>query len=151
VISLDSGDVCLSRCTVLGGISVHRLRVSESILQGIAKVDDIQHGCVRFTTWTQGSILPEKYESVSIPSHAVLFTSTDFGNPGYCQLLPTADTAILRGTNGTIQNTISAGSQDGSEMGAFARERNPIKERGLLIKFQEFMPIGLVPIIICVT
>jgi hypothetical protein len=151
VISLDSGDVCLSRCTVLGGISVHRLRVSESILQGIAKVDDIQHGCVRFTAWAQGSILPEKYESVSIPSHAVLFTSTDFGNPGYCQLLPTADTAILRGTNSTIQNTISAGSQDGSEMGAFARERNPIKERGLLIKFQEFMPIGLVPIIIYVT
>jgi len=151
VISLDSGDVCLSRCTVLGGISVHRLRVSESILQGISKVDDIQHGCVRFTAWAQGSILPEKYESVSIPSHAVLFTSTDFGNPGYCQLLPTADTAILRGTNSTIQNTISAGSQDGSEMGAFARERNPIKERGLLIKFQEFMPIGLVPIIIYVT
>ena len=135
MIGLDSGDVCLSRCTVLGGISVHRLRVSESILQGIAKVDDIQHGCVRFTAWAQGSILPEKYESVSIPSHAVLFTSTDFGNPGYCQLLPTADTAILRGTNGTIQNTISAGSQDGSGWGAFARERNPIKERGLLIKF----------------
>jgi hypothetical protein len=135
---------------VLGGISVHRLRVSESILQGIAKVDDTQHGCVRFTAWTIGSILPEKYESVVISAQAVLFTSTDFGNPGYCQLLATADTAILRSTNG-IQNTISGGSQDGSEMGAFARERNAIKERGLLIKFQEFMPIGLVPVIVHVT
>jgi hypothetical protein len=96
-------------------------------------------------------MLPEKYESVSIPSQAFLFTSTDFGNPGYRQLLPTADTVILRGTNGTVQNTISAGAQDGSEMGAFARERNLIKERGLLIKFQEFMPIGLVPVIIHVT
>jgi hypothetical protein len=150
-IGLDSGEVCLSRCTVLGGISVHRLHVSESILQGIAKVDDIQHGCVRFTAWTQGSMLPEKYESVSIPSQSVLFASTDFGNPGYCQLLPIADRAILKGTNGTVQNTISAGAEDGSEMGAFARERNAIKERGLLIKFQEFMPIGLVPVIIYVT
>jgi hypothetical protein len=106
---------------------------------------------VRFTAWTQDSILPEKYESVAISSQAVLFTSTDFGNPGYCQLLPTADTEILRDTGSTIQNTISAGSEDGSEMGAFARERNPIKERGLLIKFQEFMPIGLVPVIVYVT
>ncbi|SEO03692.1 hypothetical protein SAMN05216404_11082 [Nitrosospira multiformis] len=150
-IALDSGEVCLSRCTVLGGISVHRLRVSESILQGVAKVDDTQHGCVRFTAWTIGSILPEKYESVVISAQAILFTSTDFGNPGYCQLLATADTAILRGTNSAIQNTISEGSQDGSEMGAFARERNAIKERGLLIKFQEFMPIGLVPVIVHVT
>jgi hypothetical protein len=150
-IALDSGDVCLSRCTVLGGVSVHRLRVSESILHGVAKVDDTQHGCVRFTAWTQGSMLPEKYESVSMPSQAFLFTSTDFGNPGYCQLLPTADTAILKDTNGMMQNALSAGAQDGSEMGAFARERNAMKERGLLIKFQEFMPIGLVPIIIYAT
>jgi hypothetical protein len=96
-------------------------------------------------------MLPEKYESVSMPSQAFLFTSTDFGNPGYCQLLPTADTSILKGANGTVQNTISTGAQDGSEMGAFARERNAIKERGLLIKFQEFMPIGLVPIIVYAT
>ncbi len=150
-ITLDSGDVCLSRCTVLGRISVHRLRVSESILQDVARVDDIQHGCVRFTAWAQGSTLPEKYESVTIPSQAAVFTSKDFGHPAYCQLLPTADAAIVPNSSGTMQNTISAGSQDGSEMGAFARERNLIKERGLLIKFQEFMPIGLVPVIIHVT
>jgi len=46
---------------------------------------------------------------------------------------------------------ISAGAEDGSEMGAFARDKNPIKERGLLIKYQEFMPAGLVPVIVYVT
>ena len=51
----------------------------------------------------------------------------------------------------TPPNTISAGAEDESEMGAFARERNPVKERGLLIKFQEFMPAGLVPVVIHVT
>ena len=36
-------------------------------------------------------------------------------------------------------------------MGAFAREKNPIKERSLLIKYQEFMPLGLVPVVVHVT
>ena len=36
-------------------------------------------------------------------------------------------------------------------MGAFARDLNPIKVRGLLIKYQEYMPAGLVPVLIYVT
>ena len=51
----------------------------------------------------------------------------------------------------TPSNTMSAGAVDGSEMGAFARDKNPIKERGLLLKYQEYMPAGLVPVIVHVT
>jgi hypothetical protein len=150
---LKDGEVQLSRCTVLGEIFVHRLDASECILRDYAELDDTQHGCVRFTAWAAGSVLPRKYESVRIPPGAPLFTSTNFGQPGYLQLLPTADSAILPLADPTAapQNTISAGAEDGSEMGAFAREKNPIKERGLLIKFQEFMPAGLVPVVIYVT
>jgi hypothetical protein len=63
------------------------------------------------------------------------------------------DSAILPATDpgATPQNTISAGAEDGSEMGAFAREMNAIKERSLLIKFQEFMPAELAPVVIYVT
>ena len=152
-LALDDGEVQLFRCTVLGDIVVHRLDASECILRDYAEVDDTQHGCVRFTAWADGSVLPRKYESVRIQPGAPLFTSTDFGQPGYGQLLPTADSAILPLADPTAapQNTISAGAEDGSEMGAFAREKNPIKERGLLIKFQEFMPAGLVPVVIYVT
>lgn len=152
-LALDDGEVQLSRCTVLGDIVVHRLDASECILRDYAEVDDTQHGCVRFTAWADGSVLPRKYESVRIPPGAPLFTSTDFGQPGYVQLLPTVDSALLPLTDPTAapQTTISAGAEDGSEMGAFAREKNPIKERGLLIKFQEFMPTGLVPVVIYVT
>ena len=84
---------------------------------------------------------------------AGLFTSTDFGQPGYAQLLPTADAVILPAPPPAppAPPTILAGAQDGSEMGAFAREMNPIKERGLLIKYQEFMPAGLVPVLVYVT
>ena len=148
---LEDGDVSLTRCTVLGQVIAHRLSVSESILQDLAMVDDTQHGCVRFTAWARGSALPQKYESVQVPPRASLFTSTHFGRPGYCQLLASADRQIAPDTTLATQNTISAGSQDGSEMGAFAREQNPQKARGLSIKYQEYMPAGLIPVIVYVT
>ncbi|MDA9504179.1 hypothetical protein XI09_05255 [Bradyrhizobium sp. CCBAU 11386] len=151
-IALADGEVRLSRCTILGRIVVHRIDASECILQQLAEVDDIQHGCVRFSAWADGSVLPRKYECVRIPQGAPLFTSTDFGQPGYAQLLPLADAQILpKATKDERQNTISAGAEDGSEMGAFARDKNPIKQRALLLKFLEYMPAGLSPVIIPVT
>jgi hypothetical protein len=147
------GDVCLSRCTVLGPLAVHRLQASECILQQLTQVDDTQDGCVRFSAWADGSILPRKYESVRIAQGAPLFTATDFGQPGYAQLTALADNAILPPTSpeDVRRNTITEGSEDGSEMGAYARDKNPIKGRALLIKFEEYMPAGLVPVPIYVT
>jgi len=152
-LALTDGDVILSRCTIMGPLAVHRLQASECILQDLAQVDDTQHGCVRFTAWADGSLLPRQYESMRIAPGASLFTSTDFGQPGYGQLLPTVDAAILPATGAAppAVPTIAAGAQNGTEMGAFARELNPIKERGLLIKYQEYMPAGLVPVLIYVT
>jgi len=93
-------------------------------------------------------VLPRQYESVMIAPGSPLFSSRIFGRPDYAQLLGSVDNTILDGANGA---TISAGAQNGSEMGAFAREKNPIKERSLLIKYQEFMPLGLAPALIYVT
>ena len=61
-----------------------------------------------------------------------------------------ASTIRKKATSGATP-TIAAGAQNGAEMGAFAREMNPIKERGLLIKYQEFMPAGLVAVLVYVT
>jgi hypothetical protein len=150
-LAVANGDQSFSRCTVLDRLTVHRLQASESILAGLAAVDDAQHGCVRFSAWTKGSILPRQFESVQIQSATSLFTSTDFGQPAYAQLLPTADSQISK-TNRTMATTevptILSGAEDGSEMGAFCLEKNPIKERGILIKYQEFMPSTLVPVIV---
>ncbi len=113
----------------------------------LAEVDDTQDGCVRFTAWADGSSLPRKYESVRIRQRAPLFTTTDFGQPGYCQLLPHSSTTRSCPAASSPQPAEhnSAGASDGSEMGAFARDKNPIKERALcLIKFQEYMPAGLI-------
>ncbi len=143
----------LSRCTVLGRVVVHSLQASECILQDLVQVDNTQGGCVRFSAWPQGSILPRQYESVQIAQGAELFTSTDFGQPGYGQLLQTVDTAIVpvSGTNPSAPPTIAAGGESETEMGAYARDLNPVRAAGLLIKFQEYMPAGLVPVLIYVT
>jgi hypothetical protein len=147
-LAFDNGLANLSRCTLLGPAYLHRLEASECILDDRVLVENAQDGCVRFTAWAAGSVLPRKYESVTIPATASLFTSRAFGQPGYAQLLETVDHAILFADPGA---TISAGAENGSAMGAFASEANPIKERSLHIKYQEFAPVGLNPVIVHVT
>jgi hypothetical protein len=139
-IAVPAGEVALSRTTVLGTAKVHRLDASECILHDVVTVDDCQHGCVRFSAYAMpGSMLPRKYESVPTDPRAALFGSRAFGQPAYAQLLATASGAITEG------------AEDGSEMGAFWRERSAIKERSLLIKYQEYLPLGLEPVVIHAT
>lgn len=173
-LAFADGTVTLSRCTVMGRIVAHRFSASECILRELTQVDDTQDGCLRFTAYASGSKVPRQYECVTIPQSAPLFTSTDFGQPGYAQLLPTADLQRLprssmaatvsglpsfqqlermsRARESTTPfNTISAGAADGSEMGAYARDRNPIRAHALVLKLQEYMPANLVPVIVNVT
>lgn len=146
------GEMSLTRCTVLGRIVAHRFSASECILQELTTVDDLQDGCVRFSAWANGSKLPRQYECVRIVQGAPLFTSVAFGQPAYCQLLPTADLQRLPPAKPEPpQNTILAGAEDGSEMGAYARDKNPIRAEALLLKLQEYMPAGLAPVIVDVT
>lgn len=147
-LSFITGTTNLSRCTVIGLAYLHELFGSECIFDDVIVVDNAQNGCVRFSAWSSGSVIPRQYESVQIPGGTPLFTSRDFGQPGYAQLLENVDNAILSGAQSA---TISAGATDGSEMGAFASQKNLIKERSLLIKYQEYMPLGLNPILIHVT
>lgn len=144
----SNGTTRLDRCTILGPASVHRLHASECILDDVVLVEDTQNGCVRFSAWSSGSRLPRRYESVEIQPRAQLFTSTRFGQPGYGQLVLAVDKLIVAGAKGA---TIFSGAENGSEMGAFARDLNPIKERSLRVKYQELMPIGMVPVLVYVT
>ncbi len=146
-VAVSDAMVTLNRVTVLGRLAVHRLYASDSIITGFADVDDTQNGCVRFSAYVGGSRVPRQYESMTIGTHASLFTSTDYGDPGYAQLLEAVDQAVTGGTG----SSISAGSDGGSEMGAFCACLAPIKEQGLLTKYAEYMPLGLTPVVIHVT
>jgi hypothetical protein len=148
-LQLGDGTVTLERCTLLGPAAVHRLEASECILHDPVTVADAQHGCVRFSAWATGSTLPRQYECVEVAPAAPIFTTRVFGQPGYAQLLPTADRTILSSTS--VRPTIVQGGPAGAELGAFAAEQNAIKQRSLRIKFQEFMPLGLDPVIVVVT
>jgi hypothetical protein len=139
----SSGTVSLQRTTVLGPIAVHRLNASECILDDVAVAEDQQHGCIRFTAYADGSVVHEPYESVTVAPQAALFRTRDFGRPNYARLKDDADLSITSGREGA---SILAGAENGSEMGAFALEKIPLKKRGLKQKFAEFMPIGLVPV-----
>jgi hypothetical protein len=138
-ITLTAGEVELTRCTVLGTAQIHRLKASDSVLSDTVHVDDTQHGCVRFSACTAGSTLPRQYESVVVSPGAALFSSVSFGSPHYGQLLD------------SVGSTILEGGEDGSEIGAFARERNAVKERSLLVKYQEYLPLGIEPVMVHVT
>jgi hypothetical protein len=150
VLYLTSGKVILNRCTLLGAGKVHQLEASECIFNDVLTVDNYQQGCVRFSAWSTESKIPRPYESVEIPRKYPLFTSRTFGHPGYAQLQLNADAAIISSTGGG-KPTILEGAQDGSEMGALASNKNAIKERSLRIKYEEYMPLGLIPVIVYVT
>jgi hypothetical protein len=147
-IATSTGEVALARTTVLGAMAVHRLDASECILDDVAIAEDPQHGCIRFTAYAEGSAVHQPYESVTVTARAPLFRSRDFGRPDYAQLRESVDEAILTGRDGA---SIVGGAENGSEMGAFARERIQLKRRGLVQKFAEYMPVGLVPVWIDVT
>ena len=144
-LAVADATVQLTRVTVLGRIAAHRLSASDSILRDFAAVDDTQDGCVRFSAYASGSALPRQYESAAVPAGAAIFTSDSYGQPGYAQLLEAADSAVVGG------GSIGAGAENRSEMGAFCADLNPVKEQGLLIKYAEYMPIGLMPVIVHVT
>ncbi|HTT88804.1 MAG TPA: hypothetical protein VMF65_04560 [Acidimicrobiales bacterium] len=147
-IAVNNVTLELTRVTVLGRVAVHRLQASDCILNDFTVVDDTQDGCIRFSAYSTGSRVPRQYESVAIEAGAPLFTSVDFGNPGYGQLLDGADGSIAANPNG---GTITAGAGSGSEMGAFSSNLAPIKEQGILVKYAEYMPLGLTPVIVHVT
>jgi hypothetical protein len=147
-LEFHSGITNLNRCTVMGQATVHQLEASECILDDVFVVENYQQGCVRFTAWAMGSQLPRPYESVWIAPQSSLFTTRLFGQPGYGQLQLGVDALILGGGAGA---TIRAGAQNGSEMGAFTQEKAAIKERSLRIKYEEYLPLGLVPVVVYVT
>jgi hypothetical protein len=139
----SSGTVSLTRCTVLGRSYTHRLDASDCIFDDIAVVEDTQHGCIRFSAYAQGSVLHAPYRSVMVPARGPLFRSRDFGNPEYARLLRLADTAIINPAPG---DSILAGADNASEMGAFSSEGIPLIQRGLAQKFEEYTPLGIYPV-----
>ena len=136
-IEIKTGRSHIDRSTILGQVAVHRLDASEALITGLVNVTDTQNGCFRFSAAQSISRLPHPFESFLFKEDTNhWFTSRRFGDPGYAQLSDTVPANIMRG------------AEDGSEMGAFSNQLNPIKFDGLKNKIDEYMPFGLIPIFI---
>ncbi len=146
--AVSDATVILNRVTILGRLVARRLHATDSILHGFAVVDDTEDGCVRYSAALAGSRLPPQQNSAQLSDGGTLFTSTAFGRPGYGQLLETADRAIVAAAPGT---TLLAGGSSGGQMGSFSTQIVPIKEHALRLKYSEYLPVGLTPVIVHVT
>lgn len=124
----------IERSTIIGGCLVRELFSSNSIHMGIIKVINTQHGCIRYSRYQEkGSILPRVFNSTQdVP----LFNSRSSWRFDYCEL------------SQNCSEEIRAGSDKGSEMGAFSAAQNTIKEKNVRIKLKEYMPFGQRPVII---
>lgn len=153
----------LDRVTVFGTVHVKELtRASETVFTAEVKTQRQQKGCVRFSYVPAGSLTPRRHrcqpdtaqakeaEALGRPLTAKerklvrarlepQFSSARYGEPAYAQL------------RRSCVEDIRKGSEDGSEMGAFASLKQPQREANLRIRLEEYLPFGLEAGLIFVT
>lgn len=144
---ITASALALDRATVFGPISVREVDlVSESILVQPIAVERQQTGAMRFSYVSPGSTTPKRFRcqpdlalaEAPREEHARIvrrlvpaFTSRRFGDPGYGQLSPHCELEL------------SAGAEDGSEMGAFHHLHRPQRTAALRAAIEEYLPLGL--------
>ncbi|MFL6672238.1 MAG: hypothetical protein ACJ8LG_02980 [Massilia sp.] len=137
----------IARCTAIGALRVHALELAENaILLGEVRSARRQLGCVRFCYVAPGSRTPRRFhcqpdlvrqaaaaedadrEGLRVQPR---FTSTRYGNPGYCQLHP------------ACAGEIRGGADDESEMGVFHDLYQPQREANLRVRLSEYSPAAM--------
>jgi hypothetical protein len=136
--------------TVLGRVRAATIEGAGTIFTGVLEAFDQQVGCLKYCYFADDTKSPPPPDEVKnrLPQHfacvfgdtaRLLFTSEFFGSPGYCQLSLECDQRILEQGVGNDQ------------MGAFNFLSEAHKWRNLKIRFREFMPVGIRPLLIPVT
>lgn len=145
-----AGDTVIQNVTMLGRTRVTTAEGGGGIFRGVLEVFDQQVGCLKYCYFADDSDslpppdavknrLPQNFKCVSAKDARLIFTSEFFGNAAYCQLSLECDRRILEEGVGNDQ------------MGAFNFLREAHKWRNLQIRFREFMPVGIRPLLIPVT
>lgn len=112
-----------------GGVWVHRLEVHNN-----------QTGCIKFSYFSGNKDrLPQNHGCVFGHQVSLSFVSEVFGEAGYGQLGLRSDTKILQ----------QGPNRD--EMGAFGYLLNSHKWKNINIRYREFMPVGIHPVLVPVT
>jgi len=127
--------------TILGRMRVTSIEGRGGIWVHALEVFDNQKGCIKFSYFSGEALdrLPQSHACVKGTEAKLRFRSEVFGTPAYCQLALSADYRIReRGPNDDA-------------MGAFGFLMEAHKWSNLRIRFREFMPVGVRPLLIPVT
>jgi len=121
-------ELTIERSTVLGMVKTRKLSLaSECIFADLLLVDQRQVGCLRFSYIRRGSKTPQMHGCIEEDWPEVLrFTSTAYGNPGYCQLSQLCSAKIRQGI-------------DGGELGAFHDLYQPQREANMIMSLRDHM------------
>ncbi len=112
-----------------GGLWLHRLEVHNN-----------QAGCIKFSYFAgKADRLPQHHACVFADQATLSFVSETFGEAGYAQLRQSSDAKVLQ----------QGPNRD--EMGAFGHLFNSHKWKNINIRYREFMPVGIYPVLVPVT
>jgi hypothetical protein len=127
--------------TILGRTRVDWIEGTGGIFVHALEAHDNQRGCIRFSYFSGETAdrLPQNHGCVKGANATLRFRSEIFGQAAYGQLTQSTDSRIRE-----------RGPHD-DEMGAFGFLREAHKWRNLQIRFREFMPVGVRPLLISVT
>lgn len=131
----------ISGVTVLGRTRVESIEGRGAIFAHALEALDNQKGCVKFSYFSGEAQdrLPQNHACVKGTDAVLRFTSEIFGTHAYCQLALSADERIREQ------------GPEANEMGAFGFLTEAHKWLNLQIRFREFMPVGIRPLLIPVT
>ncbi len=145
-IALPETDLTLQSVTIFGTTEVRKVSATDTIFVGRLNAALKQEGCLRFCYVTRASSAPRRYRcqpetalnsastdlEEALEGHIVpSFTTVTYGAPGYAQLRRLCP-ALIR-----------AGSEEGSEMGAFTFLRQPQRETNLKTALRQYLRFGL--------
>lgn len=126
--------------TVFGRMRVESINGKGGIWANSLQVWNNQVGCLKYCYFSgRGDRLPANHACVNGREARLRFVSEVFGQPGYGQLAHTADYRIRERGPGD------------DAMGAFGFLLEAHKWRNLQIRYREFMPVGVRPLLIPVT
>lgn len=126
--------------TCFGPVRVSEVGGSGAIFVQRFEVLDNQHGCIKWSWFSgDGDRLPPNHFCVSGSGARLVFTSEWFSDPGYAQLARSTDVRVR-----------TLGPND-DEMGAFGFLLTAHKWANLMVRLNEFMPVGVRPLVVPVT
>ncbi len=145
-ITAPSATLNIQTSTIFGQTSAEIISASDSLFTGLVTATRRQVGCVRFSYVPQGSKTAPRFKcqpdlaltGIALADQAAIiarltpqFTSTEFGQPAFAQLAA------------TCAPEITAGADNGSEMGAFCFLQQPQRISNLLTALDEYLRFGM--------